>query len=141
MSSFWKSWRPRSFLDSSWRFVSIDFFNFETTTCQMNSTFAAIIKILSIYLYLKLSFKIRMVSTILINIRNSSFRYSSTIINRLIAILLQTVSRYHTNRSMISLMKLIIFSFKILLICISLSNGCIIDILLIMMNRHFNSFS
>ena len=107
----------------------------------MNSTFAAIIKILSIYLYLKLSFKIRMVSTILINIRNSSFRYSSTIINRLIAILLQTVSRDHTDRSMISLMILIIFSFKVLLICISLSNRCIIDILFIMMNRHFNSFS
>ena len=61
----------------------------------------------------------------------SPLGYSSTIIDGLTIVILIAISREHADWSMVTLVKLIMLSFVVLLVDISLSDGCVVNILLV----------
>ena len=73
--------------------------------------------------------------------RHSPFGYSSAIIDRLVIVMLIAISGEHADWSMVTLMKLIMLSFVVLLVDLSLSDGCIVDILFVGVDGQFDSFS
>ena len=71
----------------------------------------------------------------------SPLGYSSTIIDGLTIVILIAISREHADWSMIPLVKLIMLAFVVLLVDISLSDGCVVDILLVGVDGELDSFS
>ena len=59
----------------------------------------------------------------------------------LIIVMLIAISGEHADWSMVTLMKLIMLSFVVLLVDLSLSDGCIVDILFVGVDGQFDSFS
>ena len=108
----------------------------------MHCTFTAIIQILSIDIDLELGLKVRMVCAIPgTSDGDSPLGYSSTIIDGLTIVILIAISREHADWSMIPLVKLIMLAFVVLLVDISLSDGCVVDILLVGVDGELDSFS